>query len=121
MAPHWFALNTFSQIFAGVNLPKATLEYFFAHPGSSRKKDACRKGGKDNANVGASQGPDEDSTGEATANLVNEEEQTDQHEDSIVEQVTANISMMLDRKLSDIIRAVTELSEKFNSLKDWGQ
>ena len=71
-------------------------------------------------------GPDEVTRGEATAHLVKDGEHIPKREDSIGKHETANIAMMLNSKLSNTIRPVTELSEKswqFNwetgTVKQW--
>lgn len=101
-----------------------SIDAFFTLPGSSkknktvRKKDAKAKAAQ--ANTAFSQNNELDSEDEAEVvlgtNSTANEELSDQRDQSIVDCVTANIERMLDRKLANIIKPVSEVSEKLDSL-----
>ena len=89
-----------------------SLDNFFTQAGSQKKKIGRKKGGISNANAtsdSCSQGevdPEED-----TRDVENGESSV--HRDKlIVESVTANIEKMLDSKLANVIKPVSEVAEK---------
>lgn len=97
-----------------------SLETFFVRPGSSKKKKLdCKREAKANAmKANASQNvklKTEDNA-EYGTDLADIEESSEQQGKHIVDCVTANIEMMLDSKLANIIKKVGEVSEKFDSL-----
>uniref|UniRef100_A0A8C5N7I9 Reverse transcriptase domain-containing protein n=1 Tax=Gouania willdenowi TaxID=441366 RepID=A0A8C5N7I9_GOUWI len=97
-----------------------SLDAFFAHPGPNKKKKHERKkGAKANANKAIDSsndelGPEDEAVhGPASAN---NEELCEQRDKLIVNCVTANIEKMLDSKLANIIKPVSEFSGKLDSL-----
>uniref|UniRef100_A0A8C5DIG8 Reverse transcriptase domain-containing protein n=1 Tax=Gouania willdenowi TaxID=441366 RepID=A0A8C5DIG8_GOUWI len=97
-----------------------SLDAFFAHPGPNKKKKHERKkGAKAIANKAIDSsndelGPEDEAVhGPASAN---NEELSEQRDKLIVNCVTANIEKMLDSKLANIIKPVSEFSGKLDSL-----
>ncbi|KAL7388718.1 hypothetical protein ABVT39_019528 [Epinephelus coioides] len=93
-----------------------SLDNFFTQTGPHKKKDGRRKGGETNANATS----DSHSQGEIDPEVDTREaenKESSAHRDKlIVESVTAKIEKMLDSKLANIIKPVSEVAEKLDGL-----
>uniref|UniRef100_A0A3B5M6N4 L1 transposable element RRM domain-containing protein n=1 Tax=Xiphophorus couchianus TaxID=32473 RepID=A0A3B5M6N4_9TELE len=95
-----------------------SLDNFFVPAASSKKKKGGPKGGA-NASIPAASQNDQDDVAEDMEQGSIEsdvEEANTLKEDIIVERVTKNIEEILDRKVAAILKPVSELAEKFDSM-----
>ncbi|CAG5927165.1 unnamed protein product, partial [Menidia menidia] len=95
-----------------------SLDNFFASTASSKKKKGGRKAGA-NASIAAANQNDQDDAAEDMeqgCTVSDVEEANTLKEDIIVERVTKNIEEIMDRKVTAILKPVSELAEKFDSM-----
>lgn len=89
-----------------------SLDEFFAHPGSSKKREMSKRGvkAKASSDLVASNCPEKETMCDA------EDALSTLRDDVIVDKVTSNISKYMDIKISEVIKPINELTEKFDNL-----